>query len=898
MPADPTRPGYNFAGWNTQAGGGGTAFDASTPIPASIPVFAQWTSVGTTVTVTFNPNGAGVVPPAPQTRTVSTGQNLTINSQNQTMPANPTRAGYVFAGWFDTSAASGGTEFTAATHIPADIPVWARWTANSTVTVTFNANSGTLAAGGNTRTVNSGQTLALNSQNVSMPGTPVRAGYTFAGWFDTSAAAGGSEFIATTAITTDRTVWARWTSNPTVTVTFNANSGILAAGGASRTVQSGQNLTANSMLPPAAMPGNPSRVGYVFASWNTQANGGGTVFDAATAIAADLTVYAQWTANAPVTVTFMTNDGTPAVTASRTVNADQNLTANSQGVAMPTPPSRVNWTFAGWNTQADGLGTEFTAASAIPADISVFAQWDANITFVLNYGANAQHAVRTVRDGTSIGSANWPAAPSRGVGIHFAGWSTQQNDTIILGNEFESNTVVTGGHMTVYAQWHVNVTFNLRDAPAPNNNASEVRTVRYGEAVGAAVPAVTRAGAAFIGWSSVAIDTSRPLTGAFTPATPVTGDRTVYAQWDSTVIFNLDGGNIGGVTTSPTHILATDTAVGLANMPATPTRAGIGFPGSFEFHGWALTSGGDPVEDMHDEIIVADIEVFARWMIPVPGVDIGTPGGGGITFPNPDGPDHPNPDPDLVVVSGPDADGGITIIIPPPQGGNHVFPQGPGEVTVNTPAGYVVDDQKPPFVNDDGHLVVVIMLPQFIFNLNGGEVLGDWRPVVVSLPLGSTVSPADIPFPRNPGFRFRGWQQNPTLTAAQVADIPAADVRTTFVAVWEDRSGEGGSGAIGGGITGGGVGVGGAGVGPGTGVGVSGVGVGGAGVDYDDYDYYYDEGAHGDQDHVNYNPPTGGVHGSTQAGSDFSGSAIAFPSLSLLVIAAVAFIYMKRRDDA
>jgi len=74
------------------------------------------------------------------------------------------------------------------------------------------------------------------------------------------------------------------------TVTFDANSGTLAANGESRTVNSGQSLG-------GGMPGAPTRAGYVFNGWNTAADGSGEVFTAATAVRADITVFAQW--NAP-----------------------------------------------------------------------------------------------------------------------------------------------------------------------------------------------------------------------------------------------------------------------------------------------------------------------------------------------------------------------------------------------------------------------------------------------------------------------------------------------------------------------------------------------------------------------------------------------------------------------
>jgi uncharacterized repeat protein (TIGR02543 family) len=43
MPANPTRTGHTFAGWNTAANGSGTAFTSATLVPANVTVYAQWT---------------------------------------------------------------------------------------------------------------------------------------------------------------------------------------------------------------------------------------------------------------------------------------------------------------------------------------------------------------------------------------------------------------------------------------------------------------------------------------------------------------------------------------------------------------------------------------------------------------------------------------------------------------------------------------------------------------------------------------------------------------------------------------------------------------------------------------------------------------------------------------
>ena len=57
LPAAPTRTNYNFAGWYTEANGGGTEFTALTAVSSSIRVYADWAYSGT---LTFTAQPAAV----------------------------------------------------------------------------------------------------------------------------------------------------------------------------------------------------------------------------------------------------------------------------------------------------------------------------------------------------------------------------------------------------------------------------------------------------------------------------------------------------------------------------------------------------------------------------------------------------------------------------------------------------------------------------------------------------------------------------------------------------------------------------------------------------------------------------------------------------------------------
>jgi len=119
------------------------------------------------------------------------------------------------------------------------------------------------------------------------------------------------------------------------------------------------------------LPTPPARTGYNFTGWNTLQNGSGTPFIATTTVSSNITVYAQWQAR-PYTVTFNKNGGdTEANPPSKTVTYPVTTVGT-----LPAPPTRAeNYTFTGWNTLPNGSGTSFTAATAVSADITVYAQW-------------------------------------------------------------------------------------------------------------------------------------------------------------------------------------------------------------------------------------------------------------------------------------------------------------------------------------------------------------------------------------------------------------------------------------------------------------------------------------------------------------------------------------------
>ena len=111
------KTGYTFAGWNTQANGGGTFYSGNGTATfgmgsANVTLYAQWTI--NNYTVSFDSNGGSAV--ASQT---------VAYSGTAAQPAAPTKTGNTFAGWYSDAGLT--SAFSFATPITGDITLYAKW---------------------------------------------------------------------------------------------------------------------------------------------------------------------------------------------------------------------------------------------------------------------------------------------------------------------------------------------------------------------------------------------------------------------------------------------------------------------------------------------------------------------------------------------------------------------------------------------------------------------------------------------------------------------------------------------------------------------------------------------------------------------------------------------------
>lgn len=211
----------------------------------------------------------------------------------------------------------------------------------TSVTVTFNANGGSVSPASKSVTV--GGTYG------TLP-TPTRTGFTFQGWYD-----GSTQITSSTTVTknTAHTLLAKWASSGTkVTVTFDPNGGSVSPKSMSVTVG-----YAYGTLP------TPSRFGYDFLGWYD----GNTHVTATTTVTktAAHTLTAKWQ-GAQVTVYFDANGGAVSPT-SKTVRIGE-----AYGT-LPTP-TRANYTFLGWYLSGIKLIEASTTVTTTGAH-SLTAKW-------------------------------------------------------------------------------------------------------------------------------------------------------------------------------------------------------------------------------------------------------------------------------------------------------------------------------------------------------------------------------------------------------------------------------------------------------------------------------------------------------------------------------------------
>ena len=351
-PGDPIKEGFAFLGWYV----GATAYDFNKPVTTNLKLTAKWAQI--TFTVTFDSQGGT----ARAASKVNYGANVK-------QPANPTKTGHVFGGWYLEDE-----PYDFSLPVTSDITLTAVWNANG-LTVNYDAQGGS--------PVPDAVTVSYGTA-APKPDDPVKEGFTFLGWY-----VGATAYDFNKAVTANLKLTAKW-AQITYTVTFDSQGGTARA--ASK-VNYGATVT---------RPANPTKTGHVFNGWYLD----GAPYDFNAPVNADITLTAVWNANG-LNVNYDAQGGSPVPSA---VTVGYGTTA-----PRPDDPVKEGFTFLGWYVGA----TAYDFNKAVTTNLTLTAKW-AQITYTVTFDSQGgtARAASKVNYGATV---TRPANPTK-TGYVFNGW--------------------------------------------------------------------------------------------------------------------------------------------------------------------------------------------------------------------------------------------------------------------------------------------------------------------------------------------------------------------------------------------------------------------------------------------------------------------------------------------
>lgn len=294
-------------------------------------------------------------------------------------------------------------------------------------------------------------------------------------------------------------------------------------------------LTSLSSMSPAMV--NP---GFSFVDWNTSADGSGTSYanGADFNFSQTIGLFAIWQAVPTITQSFISNGGSGT------------LAAITSEVGTPTtlPPAsgmlNVGYSFSGWNTAADGSGTQYASGATYTFSESqvLYAQWVPDVYLVTYaYGGGVIGATTATY---SVGSTALILPNSTNGGFNFLGWFSQSSGGVLIGLPGDSFT--PSASATLFAQWTPVAIYSIDfSANGATGSISAMSGEDSSQIVLPTVTGLSDIGYAFSGWNTLADGSGDQFAGgsSFT----IASNQTLYAQWvlgpTVTLTFDANGGS-------------------------------------------------------------------------------------------------------------------------------------------------------------------------------------------------------------------------------------------------------------------------------------------------------------------------------------------------------------------
>ncbi|NBU47110.1 MAG: hypothetical protein EBS34_06645, partial [Flavobacteriales bacterium] len=223
-------------------------------------------------------------------------------------------------------------------------------------------------------------------------------------------------------------------------------------------------------------------------------------------------------------ITYNGNSNTGGIAPTDATNYSSGSTVTALGNTGSL--TRTGYTFAGWNTLANGSGTDIPAGStfSISANTTLFAKWTANSNTITFDGNGATGGATSSQNINTAASANLTANGFIRDGYTFSGWNTASNGS---GTSFTNQGSYAMGtsNVTLYAQWTANTLIVTYDSQG-GNSVSNGSTVTGGTISNPGNP--TQSGYSFNGWF---VASSGGSAISFPYSHGQTSNFTLYAQW-------------------------------------------------------------------------------------------------------------------------------------------------------------------------------------------------------------------------------------------------------------------------------------------------------------------------------------------------------------------------------
>ncbi|MEK4371643.1 InlB B-repeat-containing protein [Paenibacillus sp. FSL R5-0473] len=389
-----TKPNHTFLFWRDKEKRN-EAFDFTTPIMRNYEIHTAW--ILNNYEVSFISDGKKL-----------SGQSVN-HQESAKEPSRPTRAGYVFKGWYSDSDLTILYDFR--TQVTSEISLYAKWMPE--FTVRFDSKGGSA--------VNAG-TVEYNTK-IAVPASPKRTGYKFGNWYSDEGLT--SVYNFETPVTTNFTLYAKWT--PVFTVIFDHKDGSAVTD--QQPVLEGEVVSA---------PAAPQREGYTFIGWYSDEDLT-NAYHFETPVTTNITLYAKW----KVLYTVSLSSSQELI---RQTVAEGDMVTGPEAF----PPRSDGWIVYWWYVKGKPWADAYNFETPVTGNFELDAYYGRPYT--VNFESNGGSAVASQILG-GIDKVKVPEPPVK-PGFVFEGW--YRNKIFTTAYDFElkiSDLGISSTTLPLYAKW-------------------------------------------------------------------------------------------------------------------------------------------------------------------------------------------------------------------------------------------------------------------------------------------------------------------------------------------------------------------------------------------------------------------------------------------------------------